>query len=305
MNNEQTSAAAVKVLLIGGSGFLSGTMARAALRQGHDVWAVTRGQRPVVEGVRKITADRKDRRGFAEAVARENVRWDLVVDCIGYSAEDAAQDVEVFSGRASRLVFISTDFVISPIERPWKIDETYDRFNDTPYGTGKRAAEEVLLNQRSLSSTVLRPGHIYGPGSLLGCIPLHGRDPQLLDRLRKREALSLVGGGHFLQAPVFAADLWEMALSCFNNPAASGQVYFAPGPDVVESRAFYRIIGEILGVDVTIGEVPISEYLREHPEHQSFCTHRVYCTDKATHDGLKRPTTPLREGLRLHVNSMI
>ena len=36
----------MKVLVIGGSGFLSGTLARTALSQGHQVWTITRGQRP-------------------------------------------------------------------------------------------------------------------------------------------------------------------------------------------------------------------------------------------------------------------
>src|SRR3989440_7624041 len=111
------------ILLLGGSGFLSGTMARCALRDGHEVWTVTRGQKKLPDNVRAIVADRKDRSAFAGAIAQANQRWDLVIDCIGYSGEDATQDVEVFAGRAEHLVFISTDFVLSPVDRPWKVDE--------------------------------------------------------------------------------------------------------------------------------------------------------------------------------------
>ena len=34
--------------------------------------------------------------------------------------------------------------------------------------------------------TILRPCHIYGPGSQLGCLPLHGRDPKLIDAFLPR-----------------------------------------------------------------------------------------------------------------------
>jgi nucleoside-diphosphate-sugar epimerase len=299
-----------KILTIGGSGFLSGTMSHAALREGHEVWIVTRGQRPLPAGANSIVADRKDRAAFAAAIERAETRWDLVVDCIGFNAGDARQDVECFAGRAAHLVFISTDFVLSPLDRPWKVDETYDGFHDSPYATGKRGAEEVLLEHAGVSRgtliTILRPGHIYGPGSLLGCLPLHGRDKGLIEHLRAERPLSLVGGGHFLQSPVFAEDLWHMALSCHASESTHGQIYFAPGPEIVESRMFYRIIAEVLGVaKPRIEEARVSDFLRDNPDKASFCCHRVYATEKAAAHGLALPSTPLRDGLRMHVESMV
>jgi nucleoside-diphosphate-sugar epimerase len=300
-----------KILLIGGSGFLSGTMARCAVRDGHEVWAVTRGKRAPIGDVRMIVADRKDRAAFASAITETNQSWDLVIDCIGFDADDARQDVEAFAPRAKHLVFISTDFVLSPVDRPWKVDETYARWNDTPYGVGKRAAEEVLLEYarnrtpEAMRVTILRPCHIYGPGTLLGCLPKHGRDAQLIDRLKRGEPITLLGGGFFLQQPVFAEDLWTMAISCLGNERACGEIYFAPGPDVVESRLFYRIVGELIGASVVIDEITIKDHLREHPEQKSFCAHRVYSTDKALKHGLKAPATGLHEGLKRHVDSIL
>jgi nucleoside-diphosphate-sugar epimerase len=301
----------MKILLVGGSGFLSGTMARCAVHDGHEVWCVTRGRKKVHPNVHSIIADRKNASEFARAIATENQQWDLVIDCIGYSADDAKQDIDCFATRAKHLMFISTDFVLSPIDRPWKVDETYDRLNDTPYGIGKRAAEEVFLKYAQSSDnskmrvTVLRPCHIYGPGSLLGCLPKHGRDPQLLDRMKRGETITLVGGGFFLQQPVFAEDLWTMAMSCFDREHTHGQIYFAPGPEIVESREFYRIIAKILRVNIAIEEISITDYLREHPEQASFCAHRVYDIEKAKRHALKLPGTPLGLGLTKHVEAAL
>ncbi len=292
-----------KVLIIGGSGFLSGAMVRCALREGHRVWTVTRGQRAIPAGATPIIADRKDRAAFASAIAATQIKWDLVVDCIAFSADDARQDVECFTGRAGRLVFISTDCVIAPIDRPWRIDETYSRFHDSPYGRGKRDAEEVFLAAGSmLPWIILRPCHIYGPGSQLGCLPAAARDSQLIAKLLRSEPIALVGGGHFLQHPVFADDLWKMSASCMGNPRSLNQIYFSPGPDIVESRVYYRHIADLLGVGLTIREIPISDYIRDNPGNIHFCTHRVYNTDKARDDGLMVPATPLREGLKIHVD---
>ncbi|HXX69442.1 MAG TPA: NAD-dependent epimerase/dehydratase family protein, partial [Polyangiaceae bacterium] len=298
-----------RVLIIGGSGFLSGAMARRALSEGHEVWTITRGRRALPEGVHALTVDRRDRPAFASAIAGASVRWDLVVDCIGFDAADARQDVEVLTAsRAGHLVFISTDSVIEPIDRPWSIDETYERFTTLAYGLGKREAEEVFLKAAARRDpnrarwTILRPGHIYGPGSLLGALPRHWRDPDLLQRIEAQQALALVGGGRFLHQPVFAPDLWHMAQSCARSPRSDGEIYFAPGPDTIETRDYYRFVAEALGTSLPpIEEVSVSRHLQEHPEDLPACCHRVTSTRKARAHELALPTTPVRDGIRTHV----
>jgi hypothetical protein len=96
-----------------------------------------------------------------------------------------------------------------------------------------------------------------------------------------------------------------MARSCLGNNRTIGQIYFAAGPDIVECRVYYQHIAETLGMELKIKEIPIEDQLRDHPDTAHFCTHRVYSLDKARDYGLILPTTPLREGLRLHVDSML
>lgn len=303
----------MRVLIVGGSGFLSGTVARVAIAAGHDVSVVTRGRRPAPANVCVIVADRDQPEAFAAAIAAEPGLWDLVIDCIGFNAAHARQDLACFVGRSAHLVLISTDSTLEPRDRPWRIDESFDRYEpEVPYGVGKRAAEVALLEaaavaaSRGTAVTILRPCHIYGPGSLLGCLPEHGRDPKLIDRIRAGEPLRLVGGGHFLQQPIFAADLAAMALSVAANPRAAGQTYMAAGPEVVASREFYWLIADALGVArPAIVEVAIEAFLAATPEKRAFCCHRVYDMDKARAHGLAVPATPLAVGLAAHVRSII
>ncbi len=302
------SGGKLKVLIIGGSGFVSGTLARVARDAGHDVWTVTRGQKPVVEGVTSLIADRKDPEAFAEAIEGAGVAWDLAVDSIGYQAPDAQQDVEVLSPRVGHLVFISTDFVFDPLKRafPQPFDNPHF-LKGEGYGPGKRACEEVLLGADTgdMRWTVLRPCHIYGPGSQLGCLPEHGRDPKLIERMRAGEALRLVGGGHFLQQPIFVRDLAELALSAHGCDLADRAIYCSVGPDIIESVRYYEIIAEILGVELRVEEVPVAQTRAEHPEWQSFLCHRIYDLTPLRLAGLKVPNTPIGEGLREHVESLL
>jgi nucleoside-diphosphate-sugar epimerase len=296
-----------KILLIGGSGFVSGTLARRALAQGHQVWAVTRGQRPTIDGVQAIIADRKDREAFAHAIATADTHWDLVVDCIGFQTEDAQQAIEVFATRARHLVFISTDFTFDPVHRRLPQSEETDHYAQAGYGGDKRRCEEVFTNATcgDMAWTILRPCHIYGPGSLLGCLPAHGRDKNLIAHLRSEKTLALVGGGYFLQQPIFAPDLAELALSCRGNGNTYGQIFCAAGPDIIESRTYYQIIADHLGVALSIEELPVDAYLRENPNSAPFLCHRIYDMGKLKASAAAVPSTPIAEGLRQHVDSLL
>lgn len=300
-------ASSLNILLIGGSGFVSGSLARLAVEQGHRVWAVTRGQRAVPEGVTPLLADRKDAAGFAAAIQQADTSWDLVVDCIAYGPEDTQQDVALFRERAGHLVFISTDFVYSPVNRRFPQTEEDAEYLTHSYGGKKREAELVLAGADTgkMRWTVLRPCHIYGPGSLLGCLPEHGRDPQLIERLRRGESLRLVGGGHFLQQPILAADLARTILSCAGNPAAHRQICNASGPTIVESWQYYRIIADILGVPLAVEELSVADYQRANPERAPFLCHRIYDLSRLAACGLHVPATSLADGLRVHVQSLL
>lgn len=292
------------VLVIGGSGHVSGSLARTLVENGHNVWIVTRGQKPVPDGVTALVADRKDRAAFAELITAQNMEWDAVMDCIAYEEDDAKQDVEVFSDKAGQIVFVSTDFTFDPTKRrfPQPTDSPY---TDVPgYGRTKRECE-LILHASDMRWTIVRPCHIYGPPSQLGCLPMHGRDPELIAKMRAGTPLQLVGGGHFLQQPIFVKDLAELMHSAIGNEAAYGGTFCTAGPDIIESKYYYEVIADILGVELRIEEIPVRQALAEHPEMLPFFCHRIYDLSEITAAGLKTPSTPIEEGLRIHTQSLM
>lgn len=295
------------ILIVGGSGFLSGTLARAAVAHGHKVWTITRGRRPLPDGVTSLIADRHDRGKFEEIVAGAGIRWDLVVDCIGFVPADVQQDIAVFRDRARQLVFVSTDFVYDPQRRRLPQGEQDADYVSQGYGANKRLCELELSggDTGDMAWTVVRPTHIYGPGSELGCLPLHSRDPQLIARLKAGQFLRLVAGGHFLQQPILARDLAELILSLGGNPSTFGQIFNASGPDIIESLDYYRIIAEILGVDLKVEEIPVRQHLTVQPQAVPFLCHRFYDLSELVASGAAVPSTPIEQGLREHVESLL
>ncbi len=106
----------MKALIIGGSGGLSGMLA-SMTKETYEVWALTRGKRPLGAGIIPLCADRDDREGFKKAILGAGVTWDVVFDCICMNERHAEQDLEVLPFVSSRLVVISTDSVYDPARK--------------------------------------------------------------------------------------------------------------------------------------------------------------------------------------------
>ena len=174
------------------------------------------------------------------------------------------------------------------------------------YGFQKRLSELVLIQYTGdLPWTIVRPCHIYGPGSALGCLPTHSRDTKLIHRINTGEPLQLVGGGHFLQQPVLAKDLADFLLDLQGRKNTYGQILNAAGPDVIESWTYYKIIADILDVDLKIEEISVKPYLAENPNASSFICHRFYDLSLAAGLGISLPGTPIAEGLGEHVENIL
>lgn len=281
----------MNVLVIGGSGFLSGAVVRQLRDAGHDVTIYTRGQRPAPAGVRVLTGDRDDRPAFVQQFAGSE--YDAVVDCICYELEDAEADLRAFAGTGAHLVMISTDFVYGR-ERELPMDEQTPREALNTYGRKKVLCEDAFFaacRERQLATTILRPPHIMGPGGQLGSGSLQGRDPMLLDRLRRGVPVVLLEGGTLLLQPVLNDDIARACVAVLDRPETFGQAYNCAGPEVVTTRRYYELIAQALGVELAVRSLPAAPYVAAYPEKEPFAYHRTYSMAKLERDTGYRPQT--------------
>lgn len=293
----------MKLLLIGGSGQLSGRLAQMALEQGHDVWTVTRGVRPLPDGVHSLVADREDADALHNALTAEDIRWDALLDCVCHTPHHAQVDLQAAAPFVNRMVIVSTDSVYSPYHKNVPQDEWAETYMaDGGYGHNKRLMEQVFeVSEPQIRWTIFRPGHILGPGFWLGCFPEQSRQPDLLQQIRSGKPMRLVGGGAFLIHPIFVDDMAQAMLDCIDKPAAHREIFCIGGPEAVPNRRYYELIGKITGCPVTFEEIPLEGYLEAHPEYSGHLCHRCYTLEKMRNAGIPLPATTLEEGLRRHI----
>lgn len=297
-----------KALIIGGSGGLSGRLAVLAGEQ-YDVWTLTRGKRPLPAGVTPIIADREDSAGFENAVFGQNTRWDVVFDCICMNELHAEQDLQVLSKVTDRLIVVSTDSVYDTAKKrtPQNEQGIFVEEQGAPsacsYAGNKRKMEHVFLNYfkespGNLHVTIFRPGHIYGPGFLLGCFPEHSRQENLLQLIQQNEPLRLVGGGIYLTQPIFVDDLAHAMLNCVDKEKTYNEIFCIGGPEAVENKHYYEIIGELLGQTISVKEIPLTGYVEAHPGFAGHLCHRIYDLSKLKEAGVTLPSTSLYDGMK-------
>ena len=162
----------MKILVLGGTGWLGRRAAQVAIAAGHEVVCTSRGSEGPA-GAQQVSLDRDADDALAALPATE---WDAVVDVATHPGQ-VRRAVRDLGRRADRYVYVSTCDVYASL-----VDEGVDESAalNAPlsadkmtmaeqYGPAKVACEQAVLTAfGSGRSVILRPGLIGGPGDPTG-----------------------------------------------------------------------------------------------------------------------------------------
>jgi 2'-hydroxyisoflavone reductase len=164
------AASPLRILILGGTGFIGPHMVREALARGHEVELFNRG-RTNEDLFPQLKTYIGDRDGKLDAL--EGGEWDGVIDNSGYVPRHVADSARLLADAASQYLFVSSisayaSFAIANEEySPLATmpDETVEEVTNETYGAmkalcEKRAAEEFGAER----VTIIRPTYICGPG---------------------------------------------------------------------------------------------------------------------------------------------
>jgi 2'-hydroxyisoflavone reductase len=168
----------MRILILGGTGFIGPYQLRYALSRGHKVTVFNRGKThgsDLPDGVEQLVGDRN-----GQLDALKNRQWDVAIDnptTLPVWVRDAAQ---ILKGNVDRYVFISTisvyaDMKDGPDENaPLAKYEGADPYKETDgsvmasgfklYGPLKALSEQETEKWFPKQSLIIRPGLIVGPG---------------------------------------------------------------------------------------------------------------------------------------------
>jgi len=237
----------MRILLIGGNGFIGQFTVAALKQQGHALAVFHRGTTAAPSGVDEIRGDRHQLNASAQEL--RNFAPDVVVDLVMSSGPQAKELMNIFRGAARRVVMLSSMDVYraigishgtesGPLQEVPLTEESELRRNLHPYPPenvqlmrkvfpwvtddyDKIPAEHIVMNDPELPGTVLRLPMVYGPGD-----PLHRFYPVV-----KRIA---DGRDHILFPETLAA--WRSPRGYVENVAAA--IALAATDDRAERRIY-------------------------------------------------------------------
>ncbi len=257
----------MKILFIGGTGFISTAVSRLVVAKGWELFLLNRGQRqPNPPGCRSLVADINQPDQVRAAIG--DLRFDVVVDWVAYVLADIERDLTLFRGRTGQFIFISSASVYQKPPAHYLITESTPLHNPHwEYSRNKIACEERLMREfreEDFPVTIVRPSLTYDPQLPIALGGWGGYT--FCDRLKRGRPIIIHGDGSSLWVVTHAEDFGRGLLGLFGNPAAHGHAFHITSDEVLTWNQIYGTIAEAMGVEARVVHIPSDFIVKVVPE---------------------------------------
>jgi nucleoside-diphosphate-sugar epimerase len=245
----------LKVLFIGGTGIISSACSRMALEHGLDLYLLNRGQsgRLPPPAAKILSGDIRDPESVRTAIAGHD--FDVVVNWIAFTPEHIATDLDLFRGRTSQYIFISSASAYQTPPRYLPITESTPLHNPYwAYSRNKIACEESLLQayrDDGFPMTIVRPSHTYDQT----LFPMHG-GYTIVNRMRQGKKVIAHGDGSSLWTLTHHQDFARGFVGLLGNSRALGEAFHITADEWLTWNQIFTMVAEAAGTEARIVHVP-------------------------------------------------
>ncbi len=256
----------MKVLFIGGTGVISSACSELAVERDIDLYVFNRGRsnsvRSVAGGATSLVGDINNLSAMQEVLERH--KFDVVVNWIAYQAEEIERDIELFNGKVSQYVFISSASAYQkPIRKLPITEETPLENPYWEYSRMKQACEETLVEKyrnENFPATIVRPSHTYDKTML----PFPG-GYTTLDRMIRGKKVVIHGDGTSLWVLTHHKDFAKGFVGLLGKQEAIGEAYQITSDEILTWNKIFGYISEAVGVVLDPVYVPSTMIARHDP----------------------------------------
>lgn len=271
-----------KILITGGTVFVSRYVASYYVNKGYDVYVINRNNHPQIAGVTLIE---KNRQSLGNAL--KQYEFDAVLDITAYTTYDVRCLIDAV-GAVKDYIFVSSSAIYpETLQQPFR-EEQQGGFNTIwkEYGINKLHAEEYLLAHFP-GAYILRPPYLYGPMENLY------REPFVFDCAKKALPFYVPNDGKMPLQFFHVHDLC-IFMDILLEQHPTQQIYNVGNYEKVTveewARLCYRVVGTTPRIIYTYSEFEQRKY---------FCFYNYgYELDVSRQNALTSERIPLLEGLK-------
>lgn len=278
---------------MGGTNFVSSSLAKYLIFQGYNVDILTRGiKKPDYTGYRNhLICDRKSVAELKKVF--EGLEYDCVFDISAYTKED----VELLLGslnlsKLKKYIFCSSGAVYK--ESTKLLSESAEKgFNPNwgIYGTNKLEAENYIISSK-VPYIILRPTYIYGEFNNLY------REAYFFHRITSKKPIPIPWGNSTKTQFIHINDFVKLCKSVMIS-AFSCRIYNVTNPDIIDWETLVLSCGKAVNMDPIIKKINVNEINLEARSYFPFrdVTY-LLSIEKLEKDNLYLPIISLIDGLK-------
>ena len=251
----------MNVLITGGTGTISSGIAKESVKQGHNTYAITRGNHNSrnVKGVRYIQADVWNKEQIKKIM--KDLDIDIVVECLVYNCEQLKISLENFSDKCKQYIFISTAGIFNR-EQGRVSENTKKDVIEWRYTRNKIKCEEYLkkyFKNRKNKFTIIRPFVTYGDYRVP--FPITSRENQWTIFERIKNSCPIVACDNVKFAIIHIEDFSYGVVCLFNNKLAFNEDFnIAESNKEVYWDDILNLSGKILNKKINIIHIPLDVF---------------------------------------------
>lgn len=259
----------MKLLVIGGTGVLSGAVSKEAIRKGIEVYILNRGNKPhlIPEGAISLKADVKNTEEVKHALADKH--FDSVIDFICYNKPQLQHSYELFHTYADQYIFISTTCVYDTSIPDTKNEDSPKVLKEWNYSVEKWESEEYLMSECAKNHqpyTIIRPCVTYDNTRIpYGIMPEYGTHWTLIGRILADKPVLTWDGGTARWNLIRVEDFARGVVSVIGNPKAYNEAYNVSGDDAYSWEEVLQTLASVLNHPVKTFDITSAEYKQFQP----------------------------------------
>lgn len=270
-----------KILVTGGTVFVSRFVADYFAQKDDDVYVLNRNSKPQLPNVTLIEGDRNDLGGKLKSY-----EFDAVLDITAYTKEHVEKLVGAL-GQFRDYIMVSSSAVY-----PEKNSQPFTEEQECgpnavwgEYGTNKLAAERYL-RENVPQAYILRPPYLYGPMQNVY------REPFVFECAESSRKFYVPGDGSMKMQFFHVEDLCRF-IQILLEKHPEERIYNVGDPCAVTIAEWARLCYDAVGAELETVRV------EGHPQRSYFCFHDYdYYLDVTNQTALMPDVKPLAEGLR-------
>jgi uncharacterized protein YbjT (DUF2867 family) len=239
----------MKVLVVGGTGFVGTSLCRELNRRDHEVTALARnpGEADLPGGVTKAMGDVTEYESISEAFEGMDAVYNLVAlsPLFKPSGGDEMHD-RIHRQGTEHVVRAAEEHGVDRLVQMSALGADPD--GATAYIRSKGRAEGIVTDS-DLDYTIFRPSVVFGDG---------GEFVSFTKLLAPPYVSALPGGGKTRFQPIWIGDLVPMLADAIESEAHVGETYEIGGPDKLTLAEIARLIHRSNGRSTTVVAVPMA-----------------------------------------------